>query len=242
MGIRPFIRDVVEEFLGRTLGKTSLAPPTMESSFKRILKRGGEIRSVIDIGASDGRWSARARRYFPDAFYLLMEAQPVHEPKLVSYKKKNSNVDFVMAAAGDKVGEIYFDASNPFGGLASHTPLPGNCITVPVTTVDAEVQRRSLRPPFLMKFDTHGFEVPILKGAADTLRSTSLVVMEVYNFNVAEGGLRFYEMCSYLEQNHGLRCVDLADPLYRPKDGVLWQLDLFFAPASDPIFSSRRYS
>ena len=34
----------------------------------------------------------------------------------------------------------------------------------------------------------------------------------------------------------------LADPMRRPGDGALWQMDLAFAPAGSPLFASNRYA
>ena len=111
---------------------------------------------------------------------------------------------------------------------------------VPLTTIDAEVQRRNLPGPFFLKFDTHGFELPIMLGAAETLKRASAVVIEVYNFKLSPGCLRFHEMCTHLE-TLGLRCADLVDPMLRPVDGVLWQFDLVFLPATSPCFAETNY-
>ena len=51
----------------------------------------------------------------------------------------------------------------------------------------------------MLKFDTHGFEVPILKGAAQHAGETRYIVMEVYNYRHVEGTLLFYEMCALLD-------------------------------------------
>ena len=61
------------------------------------------------------------------------------------------------------------------------------------------MRQHQLRPPFLIKLDTHGFEVPILKGAQETLQQTNLLVIETYNFQLQPTSLRFHEMCSYME-------------------------------------------
>jgi len=214
-----------------------------QSAFARIRRQQVEIQTVIDVGASDGRWSKTVRPFYPAAFYFLIEANEVHEPKLKAFKEKHNNVDYVLAAAGDTIGSIYFDASDPSGGLASHTPLQGNrrrVTRVPVTTVDAEVKARKLKPPYLLKLDTHGFEVPIFEGAAETLKETSLIVVETYNFTLCEGCLRFYEMCVFLEEK-GFRPIGLCGPLFRPKDGALWQFDLVFARANRKEFQSNTY-
>ena len=83
--------------------------------------------------------------------------------------------------------------------------------------------------------DTHGFEIPIFEGASEILNETNLVVVETYNFNIAENSLRFHKICEYLESK-GFRCIDICDPLFREKDLALWQFDLFFIRENHPVF------
>jgi len=121
-----------------------------------------------------------------------------------------------------------------------HEPTSDALLKLPVVTIDSVVTQNKLSPPFFLKLDTHGFEKPILEGAIQTLRDTSLIVVEVYNFEIASNSLRFHEMCQYLE-NKGFRCIDMCDPLFRSKDGVLWQMDLFFAKSNHLCFESKSW-
>ena len=214
---------------------------SMEKALARRTASGLDIKTVIDVGASNGSWSTMTKQFFPNAHYFLIEANPVHAQALLAFKSQNANVDYVLAAAGDSSGEIYFDAQDPFGGQASHTPTTPNHITLPMTTIDEQVTKKQLSPPFLLKLDTHGFEVPILEGARNTLRSTNLIVIETYNFKIAPVGLRFWEICSFLEA-HGFRPIDVCDPMHRPSDQALWQMDLFFVPETNHEFASNCYA
>jgi FkbM family methyltransferase len=199
-----------------------------------------QINTIVDIGASDGQWSQMAMKYFPDARYFLIEAQPIHEQALSAFVQQRKNAQFVLAAAGDNLGHIHFDASDPFGGQASYTPYPKNDITVPVVTVDGEVGERGLNGPYLLKLDTHGFELPIFKGAQNTLKQAAVVIVECYNFEIAPECLLFHEICAYLG-GLGFRCVDLVDPLWRPLDGAFWQMDLVFVKKDRPEFNNLSY-
>ena len=118
--------------------------------------------------------------------------------------------------------------------------LKKNCIKVPVITIDFLVKQKCLTPPYLLKLDTHGYEIPILEHSKETLKNTNLIVIEAYNFKLTHNSLKFYEMCIYMEQ-HGFSCIDISEPLFRPKDKALWQIDLFFIPSTRPEFKDNNY-
>lgn len=202
-------------------------------------KSGIKINTVIDIGASNGMWSKEVMPTYPQANYFLIEANSYHENNLKNFAKRHSNVDYIIAAAGDTVGEIYFDTSSPFGGIASHEKRE-NFVAVPVITIDSLVKDKNLQGPFIVKLDTHGFEVPILEGATETLKEAEFVILEVYNFHIAKGSLLFHEMCEYMLKK-GFRTIGLVDRLYRPKDNVLWQFDLVFAKETRTEFQDNDY-
>jgi FkbM family methyltransferase len=225
--------------LGYRIGRINSGISTMEMGLMRAAGRGVAINTIIDVGASTGSWSDIARKHFGGARYLLVEANKVHEPGLREFKQRVPGSDYVLAAAGDRLGTLNFDASSPLGGVASAAPQ-ADMITVPATTIDHEVATRSLPPPFAIKLDTHGFELPILEGAKATLRETNLLIVEVYNFTLVPGALRFYEMCDFLRPL-GFLPIDLCDPMNRPKDGAFWQCDMFFARSESPEFKSNTY-
>lgn len=213
---------------------------SMQAALARCQQRNLQINTIIDIGASDGRWSLMARNFFPNSSCFLIEAQSSHEDCLKKIRANNSGIEYIISAAGDKNGRIYFDADDLFGGLASDIPFDRNCIAVPVATVDYLVKERNLKPPFLLKLDTHGFELPIFEGARETLKNTVLIVVEAYNFKLTSESLRFHEMCSYIE-TLGFRCIDMCDPMHRPMDKAFWQMDLLFIPADRTEFLSNSY-
>jgi FkbM family methyltransferase len=241
---RPILKPVVGAGLGR-LGlrleriKELARAPSMDGALDRAALRGTEISTVIDVGASDGEWSRKARTYFTEAQYVLIEAQPIHKTALESFVRFHAGAQFVLAAAGDHIGRTYFDASDPFGGRAGSDHVGGAHIEVPMTTIDAVASDLNLTGPYCLKLDTHGFELPILNGASHVLSDSRLVILECYNFRLP-GALLFHEMCAHMD-HLGFRCIDLVDQMYRPRDRALWQADLCFAPKSDGVFSWNDY-
>jgi FkbM family methyltransferase len=195
------------------------------------------VATVIDVGASDGRWSLAMMPYYPKAHYLLIEAQrETHGEMLRKFQAEHGDVVYELCAAGHQQGHINFLANEPLGGQASANAYPEQNIVVPMNTVDDLVLKHKLPGPFLLKLDTHGFEVPIFEGARETLPQCAMLIVEAYNFTLCPGCLRFYELCPYLEKR-GFRCVDIFDFLVRPHDQAFWQMDMVFIPATDPLFS-----
>lgn len=213
----------------------------VEAMLERVSNR-LKIASVVDVGASNGCWSRRCMTYYPDAHYVLIEAQEqAHGDDLRSFAAVHPQCTPVFAAAGDHQGTIHFNTTDARGGLARETPFaPDVDREVPLTTVDHAVREACAPGPYLLKIDTHGYELPILAGATHVLSQCELIVMEVYNFTIAENMLRFAEMATHME-TLDFRVLDIIDVLRRPDDGVLWQMDLVFARADRPEFSSSTY-
>jgi FkbM family methyltransferase len=220
---------------GYVVAKREAPPHKMDDAFHSIFNRRHSFNTVIDVGASTGSWSAAFMEYFPNCQYLLIEAQPIHEKALIQFCHEHGNAQMVLAAAGEYQGQIYFNAKDPLGGQASYTPYVSDNIQIPVITIDNEISSRKLPGPYMIKMDTHGFEVPILNGASRILAETDVIIMECYNFRIAPECLLFYEMCDYMER-FGFRCIDLVDPFNRPYDDSFWQMDLVFVKDNRPEF------
>jgi FkbM family methyltransferase len=179
----PFPRNnrfVPEKLLVEPPEIATLRAMSTDRALWRVANRDLEIGTVIDIGASDGRWSNVCAKHYPDAHYLLIEAQDSHEEALQAYVSVHPKAQYVVAAAGDACGEIYFDDSDLFTGFASKIRSEGARKVVRETTIDHEIGASSLPGPYMIKLDTHGFEVPILCGAMETLPNTNLLVIETY--------------------------------------------------------------
>jgi hypothetical protein len=190
----------VRRIARRWIERRSFIPPSQGPANIHIVMRRRSlpsVQTVIDVGASDGRWLREVMRYYPAARYLLIEAQERAQASPTAYLKNN--------------------------------------IVVPMETVDGLVRKHGLSGPFLLKLDTHGFEVAIFEGAVETLANCTMLIVEAYNFTLCPGCLRFHELCAYLEE-HGFRCVDVFDTMVRPRDQAFWQMDMVFIPASEPVF------
>jgi FkbM family methyltransferase len=245
MSLRSFIWNSIDAVLaplGYELRSRVPAgnPITMQAALERAAARGLDIGTVVDIGAASGRWTRKALPLFPDARFLLLEPLEEHRAELDALHREHSRTDFLIAAAGDTAGEAALTVAPDLDGSGIYDRASPAARKVPLVTLDSVLRERGLPGPYLLKFDTHGYEVPILAGAAATLRETALIVMEVHNFQLTARSLRFHEMCAHLE-TLGFRCADVADINLRPKDKLLWQADFFFLPKTSPLFAYPAY-
>ncbi len=213
----------------------------MKSALRRIVGHGVEIDTVIDIGASDGKWSLEAMEFFPGKRFFAVEPLTERETALENLKRTRSNFDYELCVAGEIDGgaATLNVAADLDGSTVGGTG--GTARRVTVRTVDAMVAENGLEGPFLLKFDTHGYDLPILSGSKETLLRTNLIIMETYNFNFTDRALRFHETCFHMEKL-GFRCYDLACPMLRVHDRAFWQVDMFFCRSDSKIFAYRQYA
>lgn len=222
----------------------SRTPPTLDASMlagvQRVATMFPEIGTVVDVGAAAGKWTRLALPFFPHARFLLVEPLSERVKLLEQLHREHPRAEFATAAANREPGDVCFHVAPDLDGSGIRHRAAANTRTVPGTTLDLELSRRALPAPYFLKLDTHGLEVPILEGASQALAQTSVLLIEAYNFKIAPESLRFHEFCAWLEA-HGFRTLDLLEPLRRPADQVLWQMDLVFARADHPAFSREHY-
>ncbi|MFD2671977.1 FkbM family methyltransferase [Marinicrinis sediminis] len=201
--------------------------PALTSAMDRLNKYKFSINTVIDVGASDGSWSTMAMKYYEKAAYCLIEAYDEHEHALKRLQQHYpEQLQYMIAAAGNHTGSAHLLLTKDKYGGAVVDRASEHSKKVPMVMIDEAIQTFGCKPPYLLKLDTHGFEVPILEGATNMLRDTSVVIMEAYT-NRIQQGRNFYEMCTYMEQL-GFKCVDICAPLYDHGGRLLLQVDLFF--------------
>jgi FkbM family methyltransferase len=214
--------------------------PVLDDALRRLQNHNIQIASLIDVGAAEGYWSKVFARHFPDRHHLLVDANEVHRPALEKASQENKLWRFVLTAVGGTTGEAYFDGSDPLVGHLSTEEWNENYRTCPVTTLDDLLAKQPVPGPFMIKLDTHGVEIPILSGAAETLKQTNVIVIEAYNFTFGGTAVPFWELCRQMSEL-GFRPLDVFDLLYREVDNAFWQFDLLFVRADLPLFKDSRF-
>ena len=211
---------------------------TMESSMKRLKKLAPEIYSVIDVGAAQGTWTEKALKFWPESAFFLLEPLQEREVDLKLLSKKFNNVQYILAAVADKEGILDLTISDDLDGSGFYGV--GNLRKVPVVTLDKIVEEYKLKPPYLIKLDTHGFEYPIITGSEAALKNTSIFIVEVYGYQLTSESMVFWEICDVMDK-HGFWLVDMVDVMRREIDETFWQADFVFMKKDLPSFSNKNY-
>lgn len=163
-------------------------------------------RTVVDVGV--GRGTPQLYAAFPEAFQVLVEPLEEHEAALQGILERYEGEYFLTAvgssrrkAAMNVEPERKYKSSLQERTALTATGQPTKKREVPVTTLDLLTKEQDLRPPFGLKIDTEGFELEVIRGAAEFLRKTQFVIAEVSLMERFVGGYSFPEFTETMTRN-----------------------------------------
>lgn len=152
----------------------------------RVLKKVGyDPKTVYDIGANRGHWSAHVSQVFPAANYVLFEPQAHLENDIKQVINGRTNMQWRKAAVSDRVGTAEFVMADwdvcsrlsvALEGV-EHDATTEKKVSVECTTIDEEIRRTGVTPD-LLKIDAEGHDLATLDGAKSALGKTELVLVE----------------------------------------------------------------
>jgi len=135
---------------------------------------------VIDVGCNMGATALPLAQRFPLATIVAIDAHPGAGSAFLRNRRLNglTNVHFVAAAIGDGAGlaEIHSCPTNSgghrltgFDGRADVSLGSRETAVVPVIRLDSLWERFGLKDCTVLKVDTEGYEVSVLRSAGDQL-------------------------------------------------------------------------
>lgn len=203
------------------------------NTFFTILKDAGfKPNHIVDVGANHGTWTRETLKYFPDAYYTLIEPQGWLKNSIEDLLATNKKISFHAAGAGANAGSFKFtlhdrDDSCSFKYTEQEAQQKGyKQIEIPVVTLNQLLAASALPIPDIIKIDAEGLDIEVLKGASDFLGKTEVFMVEAGVVN-KEFQNSFFNLINFME-NNGYRLFDITD-LNRPfKPAVLWLVELAF--------------
>lgn len=205
--------------------------------------------TLIDIGAANGEFTAAVVDHCGLRRALLIEPQPEFAKALRS-RFDDPRVAIQQCAVSDHCGSVSFDILNaPCSSSVLHAiPSAGGAgkrldlsvrerVTVQTRRLDDLLaDTGTIGDIDLMKIDTQGAELQVLRGATGTLARVRIIWVEVSFVRLYEGSALFADVHAFMKQ-HGFRLYSLHDG-FRGSDGELLQADaLFLGPAVETAVS-----
>jgi FkbM family methyltransferase len=139
---------------------------------------------VWDVGANVGYYTRRfAETVAPDGHVVAFEPFPATAERLSTNMQGVPNYTLQMTALGAEAGAVNMEGGEDALAATSRIVADsGNGVTVQISTGDGLVAKGDVPVPTVMKIDTEGFELDVLRGMTVLLGKPQLraVFVEVH--------------------------------------------------------------
>lgn len=214
---------------------------TLDSRLRNISQQAKDVFGKIiyyDIGARDGlihNWDQLAQQGFIEAYGFDPAAEHVS-----SLATRDSHVTYLPFALGDKnekkrLIHTFMPGCSSFlePNLELLKSYPAHKIfevvgesEVEARTINSVVDDGSVPAPHILKLDTQGFELPILKGASNVLKDVLCIQLETQFKPMYKNQALFPEVKEFLEA-HGFILRQLI--VNGPYEGEFLEADAYFS-------------
>jgi FkbM family methyltransferase len=206
-----------------------------------VIAGGDQPEMIFDVGANVGQCLKQIVDVFPAAQVHSFEPFPEVYGKLRQNAMQYDHVHTHNIALGDRDGsqQFFLNHATEVNSLlpvsstaAQYSPAgwvePVGSIEVPVQKVDTFCAQSGISHIDLLKIDSQGYELKILKGADEQLRHKRVrfVLLEVLFVSLYDGQPYFEQVYQHLK-SFGYRLVDLYDPWREQNSALMWADALF---------------
>lgn len=202
-------------------------------NFYGILKQiNFKVTHIVDVGANHGTWTRETLKYFPEAYFTLLEPQAQLQHSISDIIETNPKVKFHAVGAGIKEGVFKFtivdrDDSCSFSYTEEHAKNMGfKQVEIPVITLNDFLPATNLPIPEIIKIDAEGLDLEVLGGATHFFGKTEVFMVEaaVMN-NIYQNSV--LKMMVFMDEN-GYRLCDFTDLNRTVKQNALWLVEMVF--------------
>ena len=143
-------------------------------------------KDVLDIGAHTGQFYKWAKSAWPYCNVFMIEANPLHQNTLLNLTA-NTKDEYMISALGDKEREVtFYTRSDKPHTEGNSYYKEANYWDIPQLVQEETVTLKKLDDIFdkekvfdLVKMDTQGSELDILKGGEKLISKATAVILEV---------------------------------------------------------------
>lgn len=186
---------------------------------------GYQLKTVYDIGAFKGEWSASLKKYYHNVEIILFEGNPEYNEIL-----SNSGFQFfniVLSNPGREYVDFYNGTNSGDSYYKETTKHYDNqrSIKLQSFTLDSIIKKQDLPWPNFIKIDTQGSELDILLGAELILNYVDLIYIECPIIKYNEGAPNISDYLEFFKSKNFIP-VDIFE-IHRSENTLL-QIDIMF--------------
>lgn len=198
---------------------------------------------IFDVGANKGQCLGEILRHFPRARVHSFEPFPEVFAQLAAFAKPYANVTTHQLALGeaDGVREFHLNRASDTNSFLANAPgaaqyappgwvEPMGTIQAPMRRLDTFCREQGITRIDVLKIDSQGYELKILEGAAELLRTRRIrvLLLEVLFVPLYEGQPYFEDVYLSLKQR-GYRLAGLYEQHREASRALKWSDALFVA-------------
>ena len=170
-------------------------------------KLGIHPNAILDIGAHTGQFHSWAKKVWSDVGVFMVEANPLHKSVLDRLAMMNGD-NYLIAALGDEEREVtFYTRSDKPHTEGNSYYKEANYWDIPQLVQESKVTLQKLDNLFeddavfeIIKVDTQGSEIDILKGGKDLVSRAQAVILEVSFIPYNEGAPTDQETIDYMNE------------------------------------------
>ncbi len=213
-----------------------LSVASLGRSLALLRGMGVDLRSVVDVGAHEGGWTTYVRTHFPGAASVMIEAHPERRSTLERYCAEHAGCRYAGMLVGRERREgVAFHLADSGSSLLDDASAGGaRTVMLPMRTLDEVLDGLGVGAVDLLKLDVQGAELEVLAGARETLRRTTLVLLEVSLRRLYAGSPLAADVVRFMDER-GFAVFDVCSMIRRPRDGALAQADVMFVDSRSEL-------
>jgi len=155
---------------------------------------------ILDVGANNGISALSFKKLYPNSQITSFEPNPRHRKSLERACKQCSGIQFQVLGVGETAGVLTFYQPT-LNNVALHTATSTdlNFVKLQLAGIGIDISKVEFDEftspvinldsldlsPHIIKIDCEGFELPILKGAKETIRTHKPIILTEYSAEIS---------------------------------------------------------
>lgn len=233
-----YYKSRLRRYLARRLGV-----PEIPLALQRLKLNHFQPNLVFDIGAYRGDFATGVLEIWPRTQIACFEVLPQRVQELHGLAKLHSTIQVFPVLMGAATSEAIPLHESETASSILEERISQQFVTnyYPMRTVDEVVKINfSSQMPDLLKLDTQGYELEVLKGAEKSLSGIKVILAEVNLLDIHKNVPLVADVVSWLNER-GWVVYDICGLTRRPLDQALWQADFIFVPATSELRADKRW-